>query len=86
VLQIKDIEHKKGQTVPLHSHDGAHVIVPVVSQHEPDRDSPLPSHQFTNLCVVGGLGGNFSHELANVNILFKYRQRRIFLLSDLNLV
>ncbi|ELR21529.1 thiamine pyrophosphokinase [Acanthamoeba castellanii str. Neff] len=54
VLQIKDIEHKKGQT-------------------------------FTNLCVVGGLGGNFSHELANVNILFKYRQRRIFLLSDLNL-
>jgi len=40
---------------------------------------------FSNVFVIGGLGGNFSHELANVNILYKYHQRRIFLLSELNL-
>lgn len=35
--------------------------------------------------VVGGLGGNFSHELANVNILYLFKHRKIFLFSDENI-
>jgi len=35
--------------------------------------------------VLGGLGGNFSHELANVNILYLFKHRKLFLFSDQNI-
>jgi len=57
VLQIKDIEHKKGQMVPLHSHDGAHATVPVGSQREPDRECSPTACTSVHEPVRGGRAG-----------------------------
>nr|CAB3479340.1 unnamed protein product [Digitaria exilis] len=46
------------------------------------RDLPVPDK--SNLCilVLGALGGRFDHEMGNINVLYRFANTKIILLSD----
>ncbi|KAF2069880.1 hypothetical protein CYY_008802 [Polysphondylium violaceum] len=40
--------------------------------------------RYNNIFIAGGLGGNTSHEMANLNTLFLYKDRKMILVSNTN--
>ncbi|EGG17771.1 hypothetical protein DFA_08770 [Cavenderia fasciculata] len=42
------------------------------------------SFKFSNIFISGGLGGNISHEFANLNVLFEHTDRNLVLFSSGN--
>jgi len=49
---------------------------------EVDEISKASSHD--RILILGGLGGNLSHQFANINVLYKYRHRQIVLIGREN--
>jgi len=41
--------------------------------------------RYNNIFIAGGLGGNTSHEMANINTLFLYKERKMILVSNTNI-
>jgi len=80
---LGDLDSIRKDVGDFYKNKGAKVI------HDPDQDTTdlekcvmhLPNTIKSTL-VLGGLGGNFTQSLANMNVLFKFANRRITLLSD----
>lgn len=54
-----------------------HKCIAYISNNTPDVEKP-------NLCILvaGALGGRFDHEVGNLNVLYRFSNIRIILLSD----
>ncbi|CAM8980745.1 unnamed protein product [Rhodiola kirilowii] len=75
----------KGTQVIDESHDqdttDLHKCINYICAITPDEDKP-------NLCILisGALGGRFDHEFGNINVLYKFPNLKIVLLSEDSLI
>ncbi|KAI4301398.1 hypothetical protein L6164_034681 [Bauhinia variegata] len=79
--EVLDFYKSLGTKIIDESHDqdttDLHKCIAYLRDHTPDIDK-------SKLCVlvVGGLGGRFDHEIGNINVLCRFSDTRIILLSD----
>ncbi|KAJ4727662.1 Thiamine pyrophosphokinase [Melia azedarach] len=79
--EVRDFYASLGTKVVDESHDqdttDLHKCVAYICDLTPDQDK-------SNLCILvaGALGGRFDHEAGNINVLYRFSNMRIILLSD----
>ncbi|RCV28913.1 hypothetical protein SEVIR_5G447100v4 [Setaria viridis] len=79
--EVKEYYSNSGTNIVDESHDqdttDLHKCVSFIT-----RD--LPVSDKSNLCilVLGALGGRFDHEMGNINVLYRFSNTKIVLLSD----
>ncbi|KAL6613871.1 hypothetical protein ACP70R_036141 [Stipagrostis hirtigluma subsp. patula] len=79
--EVKEYYSNLGANIVDESHDqdttDLHKCISYITRN-------LPGTENSNLCilVVGALGGRFDHEMGNINVLYRFSNIRIVLLSD----
>ncbi|KAJ0977723.1 hypothetical protein J5N97_013197 [Dioscorea zingiberensis] len=79
--EVQDFYSNLGTKVVDESHDqdttDLHKCINFILDCAPDLDK-------SNLCILvaGALGGRFDHEIGNINVLYRFSETRIILLSD----
>ncbi|KAM0947673.1 putative thiamine diphosphokinase [Dioscorea sansibarensis] len=79
--EVQDFYSNLGTKVVDESHDqdttDLHKCINFILDCTPDLDK-------SNLCILvaGALGGRFDHEIGNINVLYRFSDTRIILLSD----
>ncbi|XP_030543327.1 thiamine pyrophosphokinase 1 isoform X1 [Rhodamnia argentea] len=79
--EIMDFYRKLGTKIVDESHDqdttDLHKCVSYIRDSTPELDK-------SNLCILvaGALGGRFDHEIGNINVLCRFSDMRIILISD----
>ncbi|KAK3166421.1 hypothetical protein QOZ80_1AG0045610 [Eleusine coracana subsp. coracana] len=86
-----DMDSIRPEVMEYYSNLGANIVDESHDQDTTDlhkcvsfitRNPPGPEN--SNLCilVLGALGGRFDHEMGNINVLYRFSEIRIILLSD----
>ncbi|XP_030462766.1 thiamine pyrophosphokinase 1 isoform X1 [Syzygium oleosum] len=79
--EVMDFYRKLGTKIVDESHDqdttDLHKCVSYIRDFTPELDK-------SNLCILvaGALGGRFDHEIGNINVLCRFSDTRIILISD----
>jgi thiamine pyrophosphokinase len=86
-----DMDSIRPEVMEYYSNLGANVVDESHDQDTTDLHKcvsfitrNLPAPENSNLCilVLGALGGRFDHEMGNINVLYRFSEIRIVLLSD----
>ncbi|PNT73522.1 thiamine pyrophosphokinase 1 [Brachypodium distachyon] len=83
--EVKEFYSNLGAKIVDESHDqdttDLHKCISFITRNPPGPDK-------ANLCilVLGALGGRFDHEMGNINVLYRFSNIKIILLSDESLI